>query len=257
MKGKPKKVTVGSVWDSRSFGKFQVVEYKTSKSIVIEFIDTKFRAEVQSINVTRGSVKDKLYPSICGVGFIGDGPFKSTAKGVATKEYKKWQAMIARCYDPYTINKKPSYKDCFVCEEWHNFQNFAEWYAKQDGKHEGCLDKDIKSPGNKLYCPDNCILVQADVNNFITGCEATRGENMIGSHWCKRARFYHSSCRNPKTGKQDFIGYYDSDIKAHLAWRKRKSELAYELAMIQDREEVKQALLNWKEALDNKLIHPY
>lgn len=90
---------------------------------------------------------------VYGVG-INDCP-KGETKG--NKIYKTWAGMLKRCYsDAYHI-ERPTYKDCKVCGEWLTYSNFAEWAKTQD--YEGKqLDKDIITPGNKIYCPENVCL---------------------------------------------------------------------------------------------------
>lgn len=247
-----RKITVGSVWESKFHGAFEVIAYGGYLDVTIRFNDTGFEAKVRSSNVSSGEVKDKMSPNVCGVGFIGDG-----VHGGDSMYYRTWRSMMQRCYDPYVINKNPTYKDCYVCEEWHNFQNFADWCHKNHPDVAGTyqLDKDIKVIGNKTYSPENCMFVTKIVNGFLVDSGAQRGNCMIGVCFDKARCNFQSYCNNPFTKKREYLGRHNSEIEAHLAWRKRKSELAYELAMIQDREEVKQALLNWKFALDNFEIH--
>lgn len=107
-------------------------------------------------------------------GYMGKGKYKSRINGIQPKSYKTWLEMLRRCYCPKSLEKNPTYKDCKVCDEWHNYQNFAKWFDETyiEGHH---LDKDIKGNG-KLYSPSTCTWVtQADNNkanaktwNFIT-----------------------------------------------------------------------------------------
>ena len=72
--------------------------------------------------------------------------------------------MIERCYDEKFQIRNPTYIGCTVCDEWHNFQNFAIWMSNQD--HEGKqLDKDINSKSDKRYGPDTCLFVSCQENN--------------------------------------------------------------------------------------------
>jgi hypothetical protein len=254
-----RKVTVGSIWDSKNCGPFEVISIHHHDIVLVRFLSTGYKTKTRTCHVRSGNVRDKYFRSVFGIGFIGDGPFKSKDSGKVTMEYRAWKAMLSRCYDKKTQENHPTYIGCTVSEEWHNFQSFAKWFH-ENYPHDRLnydLDKDMKKIGNKVYSPDWCMFISMVSNRFITDCSASRGEFMIGVSFIGQRGLFKSCCRNPLTGKQDYLGVYTSEIEAHLAWRERKSELAYELAMTQDREEVKQALLNWKEALDNKLIHPY
>ena len=77
---------------------------------------------------------------------------------------------MSRCYDGIYKLKHPTYKDCVVCEEWHNFQNFARWCTAQKGY--GLLgynlDKDLLVKGNKVYSPEACSLIPQEINKAIT-----------------------------------------------------------------------------------------
>lgn len=102
--------------------------------------------------------------TLCGVGYIGNGKYKSKIKGVKTPQYIAWHSMINRCYNEKSLARKPYYSGCEVCEEWHNFQVFAEWFdrTRPEGKFE--LDKDIKSGKCKIYSPETCSWVTRKEN---------------------------------------------------------------------------------------------
>jgi len=103
--------------------------------------------------------EEKIY----GVGFMGTGKYKSRNKTGHTKEYNAWAAMLQRCYDDKLHIRHPSYKDCTMCEEWLNFQNFAKWFTINN--IEGCqLDKDLLIKGNKIYSPETCCFVPQEIN---------------------------------------------------------------------------------------------
>lgn len=252
-----RKITVGSVWSSRLYGNFEVIEYNWYKNVIIEFLDTGFKTKTEGGKIRAGNIKDKLSRSVCGVGFVGVGDFLAFVKRRPTKAYSKWHAMINRCYSDKYQKLKPTYKGCTVCDEWHNFQNFAKWFYENypDDGEEYHLDKDLKLIGNKVYSPETCMFVSQRVNMFTVSAGASRGKYMIGvclDSWSGKIR---SDCSNPFTESSERLGYFETELEAHLAWRKRKSELAYELAMVQDRDEVKQALLSWRSALDGFEIH--
>lgn len=193
------------------------------------------------------------------VGIYEKGRYNTTENGKITKVYNTWQAMLKRCYDSKYHEKQPTYIGCVVCDEWIYFQNFATWYYDNyptDGESEKYqLDKDLKIVGNKVYSPETCLFVSSVVNAFTIDCGSARGEHLIGVCWHKSAQKFMARCSNPFTRKQENLGYFTNELEAHTAWRKRKSELAYELAMTQENDEVKNAILNWKKNLDENKIH--
>ena len=181
---------------------------------------------------------------ICGVG-INDADYaiqpKCGALQIKCKVYAVWKNMITRCYDMKRIMKFPTYAGCSVCEEWLTFSNFKSWMETQNwqGKY---LDKDILVKGNKVYSPETCVFVCSVVNNFILDSAATRGKFKIGVNLEFRVGKFRSQCGNPITNQREFLGYFTCQDQAHEAWRKRKHELACQLADMQDDPRVAKAL---------------
>ncbi len=152
------------VYKSKTSGYFVVSEYVNARNTTVTFIQTGTTKQVQSNMIPAGSIKDESYPSMCGVGFIGKGKHRTqTDEKVMTKSYQTWKSMIRRCYSGKQQERQPTYIDCTVCPEWHNYQVFAEWFDKN--YIEGFqLDKDIKIEGNKVYSPQTCLFVSSRVN---------------------------------------------------------------------------------------------
>lgn len=156
--------------------------------------------------------------------------------------YSTWVNMLQRCYDVKFHERNPTYKGCAVSEDWHTFSNFKAWMEKQDWEARQ-LDKDLLFEGNKVYSVKTCVFVTPMVNTFAVDCRAARGEWLIGVSWNKRAGKFISMCNNPFTKKLEYLGLFTNELQAHNAWRKRKLELAHELAAIQEDERVGKALI--------------
>lgn len=230
----------GSTIKSRSYGYFKVVNIN-SKYAEIIFIKTGFRAKVQTHSASKGTVKDKLHPSLYGVGFVGDGEHKTGSFGVASKVYNTWKDMIRRCYSADREAKTPSYKNVSVCLEWHNFQNFAEWYhnnyPSDGGYYE--LDKDKGSIGGfKAYSPYTCEFISAGENVEVSQakrCILKSPENDIFdvfnlSRFCKLRSLHQGHMNAVTKGK----------LKQHKGW----TSLSYD--DISDEDKTK--IINAKEA---------
>lgn len=157
--------------------------------------------------------------------------------------YSTWTSMLKRCYSAKVQEKYPTYIGCSVSDEWLVFSKFKAWMEKQDfeGNH---LDKDLLVEGNKVYGPDTCVFIAPLINTFIIDSGAARGEWMIGASWHKKKNKFQSMCKNPFTKKQEHLGLFTTEQAAHNAWRKRKLELAHELAAIQTDLRVAKALIN-------------
>ncbi len=157
-------IDTSKIYTSKNYGKFKIVKYKTARNVLIEFVNTGFKVNVQARNIKSGAVKDLLMPKVYGVGFLGVGEHQPSINGKREAVYTRWMSMLARCY----TSEKPSYKNSYVCDEWHNFQNFAEWF--KENNIEGFeIDKDELQYGveNKVYSPKTCIFVHPDKNKEI------------------------------------------------------------------------------------------
>ena len=115
---------------------------------------------------------------------------------------------------------------------------------EQQDWHGKSLDKDIISPGRKLYSPESCAFVLQATNKFVTARDACRGEYPVGVDLFKRTGEYRASCNNPFTGKAEHLGLFSTPEEAHEAWRKRKHELSQLVAATEADLRVVEALKN-------------
>lgn len=162
-----KKVEVGQVYESKSYGKFEVVLVENYYNIVIRFLDTGYVRTARKDHVLAGNVKDLMSPNVFSTGFLGVGEYKAWENGRDTPAYLCWRSMLGRCYSDKVQKRQPTYVGCSVCETWHNFQTFAKWYYENypDTDEVMFLDKDTLFEGNKLYAPDRCRFVTRQENN--------------------------------------------------------------------------------------------
>ena len=147
----------------------QIIAYRGNNDIDVEFQDEHHHVKNTTYsNFKRGNVKNPYDKDLFGVGYLGVGKYKCKRDNEEnlSEVYETWMGMLRRCY--FDNIKFPAYYDkCIVCEEWHNFQNFAEWYTQnfyQVGTERMHLDKDILVKGNKFYSPDTCLIVPQRIN---------------------------------------------------------------------------------------------
>lgn len=191
--------------------------------------------------------EDKLKRTVYGVGYLGVGNYKARKDPQnMTKEYILWTNMLSRCYGkPYRNNPKnsPRYEDCTVCEEWHNFQNFAKWCNEQPnfGKFKYSLDKDLTELGNTVYCPEKCYIVAPVINAAIKV-----------TSWKKDSHLPLGVFLHPDGKYQARVGReskYSSCPKETAAWfLKKKKEYLTKLATEYKHEiseAIYQTLINW------------
>lgn len=169
--------------------------------------------------------------SILGVA-VNDADFRvyhnnENGKNTAIESYVCWKNMIKRCYDPKIMHKNPTYKDCFVCDEWLRFTGFHNWFVRQVRNPGWQLDKDFLKAGNKCYCPELCIYIPRALNAFANSRSNANGQYPIGVSKHKKTGKYQANCRNPfNKNVKEYLGIFSTPDQAHKAWKARKHELA-------------------------------
>lgn len=213
-----------------TFGtKMIVIECKSAVNMTVEFQDKyKYKKKCAYKEFKNGNVKNPYDREIYGVGYFGVGKYDCKNYSII---YQTWRDMIRRCYDPYAINKHLAYKDCFVCEEWHNYQNFAKWYEEnyyECNNEKMELDKDILVKGNKIYGFENCLIVPKRINDLFIQCNKFREKYPIGVSWHKTSNKFCANC-NIKD-KKEWLGLYDSIEEAFEVYKIFKENYIKQIA---------------------------
>ena len=225
----------GEVGVNNDGEKMVIIWYGNYADIDVQFVKDGTVVEHRTYNdFKKGEIKNPFFPSIYGVGYIGIGKFRSiNENGKRTKCYNTWVTMHERCYDTKYQDKNPTYKGCTVCQEWHNFQVFAEWYYEhyyEFGSNERMeLDKDILNKRNKVYSPNDCIFVPHSINVLFTKSNKIRGEYPIGvTKHRNRNKFQAQLAKD--NGKPIYLGSYDTPNEAFLAYKIAKEQYIKEVA---------------------------
>lgn len=204
--------------------------------MVVEFQDEhKYQRQVRKDDFIKGNFKNPYDRSVYGVGYFGVGKYRSKENGRHTKAYKRWHDMMMRVYKKDT-DKEPYYKTCVVCDEWHNFQNFAKWFDENYYEIPGCvmhLDKDICKKRNNIYCPQYCSFVPQDINEIFTKCNKARGAYVIGVCFHKGCQKFVAQCQTKINNKQkvNHLGYYDTETEAFDAYKQFKENYIKKIAL--------------------------
>lgn len=222
-----------------NFGsKMIIINYRKCKDIDVCFPKYNWMAKnVRYDHFKDGKIKCPYEKRYYNKGYLGEGKYKILENGKLTKCYKTWNHMLQRCFDEKCQIKRPTYKGCTVCDEWLNFQVFAEWYYKNYYEIEGeimHLDKDILVKGNKIYSAENCIFIPERINTLFTKCDKARGKYPIGVSHYKQHNKYSSNCHvynfKENKSKQIHLGYYNTPEEAFKVYKQFKESYIKQIA---------------------------
>lgn len=217
---------IGKQYTMQNGEKLTIVNYFGCANVYVEFEDgtrkMTFMTQIMKGNVINPNNKQRkivndFRKNYYDVGYLGNGPFNTKMQ-----VYTVWKGMMDRCYNlKYQETITPTYKNCQVCEDWHNYQNFAKWYV-ENKIDEWFLDKDILQKGNKLYAPEYCCFVPYEINNLFTKTNALRGNLPIGVSLNKQVGKY-TACIH-KFGKNYHLGLYSTIEEAFQVYKENKEE---------------------------------
>lgn len=187
----------------------EIIEYNKAIDIKVKFIKSGYICKCRYGNFQRGMVYDKLHPTVCNLGYIGNTTTSENRK--PKKSYKIWVDMLHRCYDKLY----KTYIDCSVCDEWLCYANFEKWFNEnyyEIPNEKMCLDKDILIKGNRIYSPNTCIFAPNNINILFTKND--------GYSYVKNKNAY-IVYGNDK-GKTLYLGYFKTQQEARLIYKKYK-----------------------------------
>lgn len=161
-----------------------------------------------------------------------------------------------RCYSERWHQRKPTYIDCSVSEEWHLLSNYKQWY--EENYVEGWqLDKDLLFPRNKIYSKETCVFVPQPINTLLTFRTNDRGQLPLGVTVRSDGRLnpYSGQCCN-RAGKQ-ILKSFNNSTDAHFWYLEQKISMIDSYLNEDYNEKIKIGLRNWrvllKEHLDNRV----
>ena len=234
---------VGKIFKSKCSGDFKVIEYIDAKNVVIEFLTTGTVLVARSGNISNGAVKDRMYPSVYGVGITGEKI--PVVEGKRCKQRELWIRMLDRCYSQG--ENKPTYEGCTVSDNFKYYPYFKDWCENQIGFNvKGfALDKDILVKGNKVYSENSCVFVPQEINNLLTYKKSSNA-GLPTSVSLKKSGRYGVSFRKDRVTQN--LGRFDTAEQAFAAYKEAKESYIKEVAeRWKDRIDprVYDALMNW------------
>ena len=220
------KERIGEVWYNSCGNKMTVIDYKDNKHVTVEF-DDGFMTTCRYLDFKRGYVKSPYDKRIFGHGYFGEREYSSKKKGKNAPEYMVWYGMMKRGYDLKFKAKSPTYEDCTVCNKWHNYQVFAEWYSNNYYEIPGetmQLDKDILGKYNKVYSPQTCVFAPQRINMLFAKADASRGYLPIGVYYNKEKGKYTANAHDENCNTKH-IGYFNFPEIAFMAYKRHKEKV--------------------------------
>lgn len=211
----------------------EITNYKNNENIEITFLETGYKKTISWRTFQKNkNIVSPYCKTVYGVGYLGEGEYPTFINSKKTKCYMTWTDMIRRCY-VIEENKHVTYRDCEVCEEWHNYQTFAQWYDEnyyEVGNELMMLDKDILVKGNKIYSPETCIYVPSRINNLFTKTNAKRGNLPIGVGIHQGKYKAHMSKLVDGKKQMRYYGNYNTPEEAFECYKQIKEEYIKEVA---------------------------
>lgn len=196
-------------------------------------------------NSTSINPSKQINLTVMGIAYNSGGKHASRINNRTTKPYQTWRSMLNRCYSDKFHLKQPTYLDCVVCDEWLDFQAFADWMTGSDYHDTDYqLDKDIIVRGSKIYSPDTCSFIPQEINKLLNSRSSAVGVNPLGVTFKKRCKAFVAQLR--VNGYKTYLGAFKCPNKAHQAyvvareayvkevaneWRGRIDERVYEALM--------------------------
>lgn len=212
--------------------KMTIIEYIDSQNILIEFDDNyKYRKICSYKEFKNGSPSSPYDKKIFGIGYLGE----DKKIGINNNfEYGRWHHILERCYGENITARNITYKDCSVCNEWHNFQNFKKWfddnYYTVDNERM-CIDKDILIKGNKIYSPETCLIVPDNINKLFIKGSSRRGNTPIGVSIYDNVIYARmSKVINGKWTRFEIGSHYSTPEQAFYAYKYEKEKHIKEVA---------------------------
>ena len=245
----------GLLVTSKQDGVFKILEYINPKHVVVQFVETGNKTVGRLGNVLDGKVKDRMKPSVYGIGIVGE---QVTVNGRRGKQYDIWVRMLDRCYSKKLAGQHTTYIDCTVSDSFKYYPYFKDWCGKQVGfNQKDCngryfaLDKDILVKGNRIYSSDTCCFVPQEINNLLTNKKSTRDTLPISVKKTESGRFLVAFRKNKITTN---LGRFDTPEEAFFAYKQAKESYIKEVAnkwkdQIDPR--VYNALMNWTVDIDD------
>lgn len=218
-------IEVGCIFTNTQGCKAKVIKKKGQGNFLMEYQDDeKYRRIYPYKALSTGNFWNPYHKSYYGVGYIGAGKYRSSINNEMQRSFIVWQGILQRCYGDIPKARSNNSQDTFtVCDEWHNYQNFADWYVSHVFDiSDFDVSVSVMKSGNKHYCPEYCELLPPSVISLFSYPKKTRGAYPVGVHFLKKSSLYIA--RLSVEGDRFYLGAYRSAEEAALVYKRAKEK---------------------------------
>ena len=223
--GEQRKYYIGQTSISSEGYVLKLIEILEGRKVRVKILDNYgFEHITTPEYFKKGMVKNPFHRSVFGVGFYGDGEYKTKGNSKHFYYYRVWQSMHDRCYS----GKYKAYANVTVCEDWNNYQNFAEFFHRTFPfgleMHDMRLDKDIlqKDVVEKVYSESTCVWIPKRINSYIQAKRSGTFNEIKGVREERSGSWVATSTLFEKGGINYTIGRYRTQDEAVNAYREFK-----------------------------------
>ncbi len=202
------------------------IEYRGANDITVQFDESGYEVNTTWATFNKGSISSPYDKTVYGKAWLGEGKYKTFDDGEATYAYKLFWNMHKRCNSTSYQNVQPTYVGCSVCDEWNDFQVFADWVSQNfyDIPHD-CrieLDKNVLDANNKVYCPEKCRFIPKPLNLILNVKRNGVGTLLAGVTLSASGKKYVAQIT--EYGQVMNLGTYETELEAHEAYRVEKQK---------------------------------
>lgn len=216
------------IYHTLNHGDYKIIGRERDKNGVlkykIKFLLTGYETLISSSKIKTMDIRDPYYPTVCGVGFTGEGEYTGNEK-YYERERSMWVSMIHRCHNENSREYR-SYGAVGISihPDWYNFntflhdikqlENYQEW---KDNPGKYALDKDglqLYLPrSQKIYSKDTCRFVLKEVNTKFR-CQEELVRNNRTYYGVEHTIYNTYKVYVQVNGIRMYIGTFDNEIAA-------------------------------------------
>lgn len=221
------RVNVGDVFNNDKYGPYEILfKNIAERKVTVKFLNTGGIFDFNTAVIYTNSVKDYLYPSVYGVGCLGESTVNS-GDPLKNTIILTWKGMMGRCYNPQYSENRPTYVECVTSQSWTNQVNFKAWFIKQiaNGYYQDGweLDKDLLFRQNKIYSEETCVFLPQRLNQLQQVKKDSEYNWLPGVNFDKSRGKFKSEVNFD--GKRHYFPRRETEMESFLEYKELKEKL--------------------------------